>query len=487
MAAACNPHRGDSLATHASNPTWLSPEYTVQKLHPTLLFLKWDYGSLDEDQEQDYVKAKLETLGERIEVVEQAVLTDYIVKSQNLMRKYAKQHILKFNAGISQEKARLYSTCCVSQRDIQRVFTFYQYLKRLYITHEPHLSVSPTYDYDRHALLVSLGLVYYMRLDDIYRAEYAKSLNELTDRGTNKTFSDVLKMDWNWLIPHQLPSGIARTDPLLENVFAIIICTMTHTPLVITGDPGSSKTLSFNLAVSICKGPGSKLKLFQDKSFFPKLEPHYYQCSRRTTASEVEKVVLIACQRQKDYSKANIPIYCVMFLDEAGLPEKHSALKILHPYFDSQEISFVAITNSILDAAKTNRAVSLFRPKCSVGDLKTLAKGCLENSDKIPAESISTIVSLSPKYLDLMSTPCFASFFGLRDFIHFVSYLRRKALLYGGYISDEFIQCALERNFNGTRDFSDICKIFLGKVSCYFKAGYQVLFVCAKARMQFCH
>ena len=54
-----------------------------------------------------------------------------------------------------------------------------------------------------------------------------------------------------------LPTGIAKTEALKENLFATIICTVTNTPLIIVGAPGSSKTLSFNLAISNLKGPES--------------------------------------------------------------------------------------------------------------------------------------------------------------------------------------------------------------------------------------
>jgi len=55
-----------------------------------------------------------------------------------------------------------------------------------------------------------------------------------------------------------LPTGIAKTEALKENLFATIICTVTNTPLIIVGAPGSSKTLSFNLTISNLKGPESR-------------------------------------------------------------------------------------------------------------------------------------------------------------------------------------------------------------------------------------
>ena len=49
----------------------------------------------------------------------------------------------------------------------------------------------------------------------------------------------------------ELPTGIAKTKALKENFFATIVCTVTRTPLIIVGAPGSSKTLSFNLVFQL--------------------------------------------------------------------------------------------------------------------------------------------------------------------------------------------------------------------------------------------
>ena len=64
MVAACNPHRGNSLAVHEDKKenkldTWVRGSYYVQKLHPTMRFVMWDYGSLNYEQEIDYIKAKM--------------------------------------------------------------------------------------------------------------------------------------------------------------------------------------------------------------------------------------------------------------------------------------------------------------------------------------------------------------------------------------------------------------------------------------------
>ena len=100
---------------------------------------------------------------------------------------------------------------------------------------------------------------------------------------------------------------------------------------------------------------------------------------------------------------------------------------MLHYHLDQQEVAFVGITNHVLDAAKTNRAVSLFRPTashvnifiiswycklCDVifiqKDLKTLAEGCLcDNPNKLSLDhelenDLKTIVKFCDVYYQVM-------------------------------------------------------------------------------------
>ena len=142
---------------------------------------------------------------------------------------------------------------------------------------------------------------------------------------------------------------------------------------------------------------------------------------------------------------------------------------------DNPEVSFVAITNHVLDAAKTNRAISLFRPESSADDLETLAKGCLcSDPDNPPPElknDLTTIAKLCTPYLRLMEQKEFKQFFGLRDFIHFVNYLRRKRQ---NTLNAQVVQEAVERNFNGSDEFEHICKQFLLTVSYHANSVFSV-------------
>ena len=138
---------------------------------------------------------------------------------------------------------------------------------------------------------------------------------------------------------------------------------------------------------------------------------------------------------------------------------------MLHYHLDKQEVSFVAITNHVLDAAKTNRAISLFRPEASDEDLETLAKGCLcSNPEDPPSEmtrDLETVVKFCQPYVECMRSSRFSRFFGLRDFIQFVNYLRRKKDETHATLSAQLVMQALERNFNGSDEFENICKKFL--------------------------
>ena len=467
--AACNPHRGNSLASHEQD-RWLRGSYYVRPLHPTLQLIMWDYGSLDKAQERDYINAKMKMLHRTISNVEIASLTELIVESQEAMRHYAEK--LLSSHGISPEEAKIASHSSVSQRDIQRVFTLHEWLMKGYTTSKPY---GDRTDYHRRAVLVALGIVYYMRLNTKFREAY-KDLMDKGNRLPNEVrFSQAFNDELNWYIDQvELPQGIAKTQALKENIFATIICTVTRIPLIIVGAPGSSKTLSFNITVANLKGQESKMQLFRHTDKYPALDPHYYQCSRRTTSNEIQTVFSRAINRQKSLN--SLPINCVVFMDEAGLPEEsHESLKVLHYYLDNPEVSFVAITNHVLDAAKTNRAISLFRPESLADDLETLAKGCwCSDPDNPPPKSnhdLSMIAKLCTPYINKMKQKEFKQFFGLRDFIHFVNYLRRKCQ---NALNAQVVQEALERNFNGSDEFEHICKQFLYTVSYHANCVFSV-------------
>ena len=469
IVAACNPHRGNSLAIHAgsssaSSNSWTRSTYYVRQLHPTLEFLKWDYGALDKHQEADYISVKMKMLNKKeVDVMKVEILSEIVAECQKLMREYAGEEL---KSTIVEEGARIEAArSCVSQRDIQRVFRIFQWFQKLYQEFNQHGSNT---DYLRRALFVSLGIVYYMRLNNKYRKMFVEHIDQKYQSALNPSFSEAYMEELKWFSSKmELPTGIAQTQALIENLFATVVCTGTRTPLIIVGAPGSSKTLSFNLAVANIKGQESKMEIFRRTTIFPSLDPHFYQCSRRTTSNEIETVFSRAVNRQRSHYRFSLPIHCVVFMDEAGLPEEsHESLKVLHYHLDRREVSFVAITNHMLDAAKTNRAVCLFRPETMNDDLPILAKGCLTPQVLSPPPSLQRWLELVSNsctaFSTLMNDRSFRHFFGLRDFIHFINYIRRHKHKMDNV---KVVMEAIERNFSGSENFDEVANTFMREVS----------------------
>ena len=115
-----------------------------------------------------------------------ASLTELIMTSQKLMRDYAFRQLC--SDGLDEHEARISSCSCVSQRDIQRVFTFYQWVMDSYTKYQPY---GERQDYSRRAVLVALGIVYYMRLDSQYRKDYEQYLDKQVRLQNEVSFSQV--------------------------------------------------------------------------------------------------------------------------------------------------------------------------------------------------------------------------------------------------------------------------------------------------------
>ena len=465
--AACNPLRSDStvLLRNVKN-VWVKPSYYVRELHPTIEYLKWDYGALNDIQEMDYVNAKMNAFTtDEVTAFKSDELTCLIVESQNRVRQYACQTLI--NQGMNEKEANQCSRSCVSQRDIQRVFDFYQWLFETYKVFQRY---TITIKQQLRALLVSLGLVYFLRLGEKDRENYAEFLNEQCAKlqvGNDVNFTKAFDDELDWYMERMsLPPGIAKTRALKENVFANIACCQTHTPLIIIGEPGTSKTLSFNLVTSTLKGNSSKNEELRNVDVFHALQPFFYQCSKHTNSIEIENLFKQAIERQTICKISHVPTYCVVFMDEAGLPEeRHESLKVLHYHLDRKEVSFVAITNHALDAAKTNRAISLYRPETSTEDLTILAQDLLHTSTPMTVNEQKSIIKFCSSFSAVMTKPKFQCFYGQRDFMHFISYLRRRRG--SGFLTEDVVLEALERNFNGHENFSEVFDQFLDVVSSF--------------------
>ena len=194
--------------------------------------------------------------------LEYTFLTERIAKPQQFIRSCVYKTLV--NNKVTGDKANLYSQSTVSQRDIQRVFRFFDWLLKWF--------KRPT-KYDRNdfsvscrAVFVALALVYYFRLNEQSRQQFKNEMSKIClvdEQSIPVTFEQAVSDEFDWVSDHiNLPIDIAPTDALKENIYAIIVCTMTHIPVIIVGPPGSSKigvandildTVTSNQAVVVYK------------------------------------------------------------------------------------------------------------------------------------------------------------------------------------------------------------------------------------------
>jgi hypothetical protein len=147
------------------------------------------------------------------------------------------------------------------------------------------------------------------------------------------------------LKPHVLAAEHAVTGPLKEHLFAMLLCSQLRIPLLITGPPGCSKTLSYQL---FAQGFASESAVARIGAGLKYLEDTAYQCSELSTAREIDAVFRNAREQGAHGLGCSHPM---VFLDEASLAPR--ALKAIHEPFDHAEVAAVVLSNLQLDAAKT--------------------------------------------------------------------------------------------------------------------------------------
>ena len=465
----------DTVITDADSEQWFKGNYVVHQMMPSFSLLTWDFGSLNESQEEDYILAKLAIMDSSLNAIDVEVLKDKIALSQRLVRQFTEDYITISLAELKQHKliseVKTASSSAVSQRDIQKVLKLYTWFKQSYKT----LCKFPEFNYAQRwgesekdvsmrSLYLSLALVYYFRLNKVYRERYAEEMSN----DIRYNFLDILNSELKWFMDNMsIPPGIANTQALRENVYAMVICIMNCIPLIITGPPGTSKTLSFKIVQANMRGDVSPMPLFCNTELFNLITSHTYQCSKHSTPSDIDEVFEKAKKMKMQILESGQNGTSVVFLDEAGLPDDNlQVLKVLHYHLENPEVSFIALTNRVLDAAKSNRAICLFQVNTSEKDINRLAQANVSlnqgkiNDDDAIWTQLSQISSVF--YKEMLRTE-FNSMFGLRDIMHLFSFIRRN--LTGSYIQPETLVKAIQRNFSGTENFDTIAKRFLSEVN----------------------
>ena len=267
--AACNPAREKLVHLSADNARreelgkeWAMGHYQVHPLPLSIELITWDYGALTKEQEEEFVHKRLAALyrGSDVQfpVHEQLALAALMCKAQALTRDFARQHFtLTLKPAIVAAASTRYTaedmqrldddlnaraSSVVSLRDIQRVFSLFKFFENLLESKYQSRSFFIDEDADesekrRRATLLTIGVVYYLRLSPGQRASFEYELHELyQERSIDSSLrlGGVLDDCMDRLIMEtQVESDIARTTGLKENVFMVVVCCLARVPLMI--------------------------------------------------------------------------------------------------------------------------------------------------------------------------------------------------------------------------------------------------------------
>ena len=103
-------------------------------------------------------------------------------------------------------------------------------------------------------------------------------------------------------------------------------------------------------------------------------------------------------------------------------------MKIVHYFWDDAKVAFVTISNTPLDAAKTNRAAMCFRSEPSSDDLRKLAHSFFSTNilPNCSAYMQRCIKACCQAYIALIARKETGQKRHLRDFHHFLKYFNRR-------------------------------------------------------------
>jgi hypothetical protein len=467
--------------------------YRVHPLPESMIDLVYDFGALSEDTERLYIKSMLSkklVIDETRRVAKPLEDAETIAhphfygngrRSSHMLDLLAVGPLDELGSGDSEAESLLVAfteLLCAAQtfvrtvngnersacslRDISRCVTVYRwfghhfslqygYSMQSFLRAEPHVR-----RHIRVCVVLSLAYCYQARLNRKRRMQF-----RLHMVSTWRTIASSLRAPAKWLdisseeffvrtvdavqrdfvMSMKLGEGIALNEALCENLFMLLVSVLNHIPIFVVGKPGTSKSLAVELLQSNLNGEASENPFLRS---LPSVEVFSYQCSPLSTSEGIEG--LFAQGRRYLQEAQNTVV--VVLLDEVGLAEQspHLPLKVLHRELEHLEgISVVGISNWVLDPAKMNRAVHLYRPAPTVDDLALTAEGMV-----VSANLKGYLRSLALAYAQVYEKQKQRDFWGLREFYSIVRAINTNLIKQSAsMLTPDILMSAVLRNFGG--------------------------------------
>ncbi|VDI01999.1 Hypothetical predicted protein, partial [Mytilus galloprovincialis] len=338
--------------------------YRVQPLPQSLLPLVWDFGQLDANVEQMYIKQMVlryicNNNLPRLQGLE-TVVSKILTASQSFMRSQKDEcsfvslrdveRVLKvmswFYKQSKDKKSMLFSeikrrTPEKQRRNVQDGGTFARYL-----------TVNKDIDDVTRSLVLALGVCYHSCLKK--RKEYREHVSRyfvhpLSLPGkADQIKEEIEKCQLVFVENMTLAPNIAKNQALKENVFLMVICIELKIPMFLVGKPGSSKSLAKTLVSDAMQGNAAHCDFYKS---FKQVQIVSFQCSPLSTPDGILGTFEDCASYQKD--KNLDKFVSVVVLDEIGLAEDSSRMPL--------KVAFIGISNWALDPAKMNRGIFVQR------------------------------------------------------------------------------------------------------------------------------
>ena len=253
-------------------------------------------------------------------------------------------------------------------------------------------------------------------------------------------------------------------------------CFLAGIPTFICGRPGTSKSVAIQVVENILKLKEDEKK---ESAFFrglPKANFRPIWGSEDTTATQVHQIF----RQVTEIADKDSKILQVIYFEEMGVADcnKNNPLKVLHPLLEPRgkdvvsNVCFVGLSNSLLDAAKMNRMLSVPRSDMEEDELMHTIntykfdeklKEISKNSKQLANLQMSVSLALVRGYVSFRRAekmcPEHPNFHGPRDFYYMCKWINKHLKQLKDSHAKQYknklfslLSLAIERNFSG-REF----------------------------------
>eukprot|EP00767_Chilomastix_cuspidata_P001746 gnl/Chilomastix_cuspidata/1873.p1 GENE.gnl/Chilomastix_cuspidata/1873~~gnl/Chilomastix_cuspidata/1873.p1 ORF type:complete len:4896 (-),score=868.34 gnl/Chilomastix_cuspidata/1873:28-14715(-) len=383
--------------------------YRVYKAPQRLMQLAFDFGSLHQLDEQSYIKKIVETAPELSEL---SIRRNVNLERENYFENHLSNIVITCHDFLRYHSSSTPWTC--SLRDVRRFVRFFRFFEMnmpLFIF-PSKTPPKATTTFIKIAFL-AMYVTYIVRLPLMkQRKKLVKKVCKkfLKGKKLHREFDRFIADARNNVLSRfKLDEGIAKNLSFGENALVLISGICARIPVIVVGQPGSSKSLALTNVLNFMGG----MRIEEKNLKIPKVLSLSYQGSDISTTEGILTVARRVSGLVPNADRDEMKTIGLFIFDELGLAQLAPAnpLKVLHDILEptgcrrhllktsvksqASEIppfAFVGLSNHILDAAPTSRSIVLFRPTPTNDELiETLKTLFMQKCKTITEENVQPI------------------------------------------------------------------------------------------------